>query len=239
MRWCQNQSMRKGSRPVDLGSFIVGRLLPDRRAAPRESHAPAGSAPILYDRRISPSEIVGEFLGSTPTRGDPFGTSGVITECPCLHRSASHHLRRQAANLWKAQGAPLPRVLALTPHDSYLALVDSMPLPACLFARAYRCHRFKGEPPSARTPSSSRPSTASGCICGCAGRDHYPLLGRSCKRSRAFRAPRTPSSPLAASPSGIAITARLRGGRARQEHGRRAARTHRTKKRDPAPQRSA
>jgi Transposase DDE domain len=35
----------------------------------------------------------------------------------------------------------LPRV----PHDPHLAIVDSFPLPVCQFARAYRCHRFKGE----------------------------------------------------------------------------------------------
>ena len=31
------------------------------------------------------------------------------------------------------------------PHNSTFALCDSMPLAACLFARAYRCSRFRGE----------------------------------------------------------------------------------------------
>jgi hypothetical protein len=35
--------------------------------------------------------------------------------------------------------------LAETPHDRGSALCDSTPLPACLFARAYRCRRFRGE----------------------------------------------------------------------------------------------
>ena len=35
--------------------------------------------------------------------------------------------------------------MAETPHDPTFALVDSLPLPVCLFARAYRCSRFKGE----------------------------------------------------------------------------------------------
>ena len=52
---------------------------------------------------------------------------------------------RQAANLWKVKEHLWQAFLALTPHDPALALVDSMPLPACLFARAYRCKRFKGE----------------------------------------------------------------------------------------------
>ena len=36
--------------------------------------------------------------------------------------------------------------MAQTPHDPTFALADSFPLPpVCLFARAYRCKRFKGE----------------------------------------------------------------------------------------------
>jgi hypothetical protein len=35
--------------------------------------------------------------------------------------------------------------LADTPHDPTFAICDSMPLAACLFARAYRCRRFRGE----------------------------------------------------------------------------------------------
>jgi Transposase DDE domain len=35
--------------------------------------------------------------------------------------------------------------VALVPHDPSFSICDSMPLPACLFARAYRCKRFRGE----------------------------------------------------------------------------------------------
>ena len=35
--------------------------------------------------------------------------------------------------------------MAETPHDRTFALCDSLPLRACLFARAYRWRRFKGE----------------------------------------------------------------------------------------------
>ena len=34
---------------------------------------------------------------------------------------------------------------SLSPHEPTFALVDSMPFPVCLFARAYRCRRFRGE----------------------------------------------------------------------------------------------
>jgi hypothetical protein len=59
---------------------------------------------------------------------------------------ASHHLQsRQAANLWKIKERLWQELLSLAPHDPTFAICDSMPLPACLFARAYRCKRFRGE----------------------------------------------------------------------------------------------
>ena len=36
-------------------------------------------------------------------------------------------------------------VLAQTSFDSEFHIIDSLPLPACRFARAYRCRRFKGD----------------------------------------------------------------------------------------------
>jgi hypothetical protein len=33
----------------------------------------------------------------------------------------------------------------VVPHDPHLAIVDSLPVPVCQFARAYRCRRFAGE----------------------------------------------------------------------------------------------
>jgi len=58
-----------------------------------------------------------------------------------VHRTT---FARQAANLWKIKERLWQDLLALAPHDPTFALCDSMPLPACLFARAYRCHRFRG-----------------------------------------------------------------------------------------------
>jgi len=60
----------------------------------------------------------------------------------CVHRTT---FSRQAANLWKANGHLWRELLAQTPHDPTFALADSLPLPVCMFARAHRCRRFKGE----------------------------------------------------------------------------------------------
>jgi hypothetical protein len=59
-----------------------------------------------------------------------------------VHRTT---FSRQAANLWKAKEYLWQELLTQTPQEPGLALADSFPLPACLFARAHRCRRFKGE----------------------------------------------------------------------------------------------
>jgi hypothetical protein len=64
---------------------------------------------------------------------------------PNLRRVHRTTFARQAANLWKAKERLWQELLAEIPHDPGFALADSFPLPACLFARAYRCRRFKGE----------------------------------------------------------------------------------------------
>jgi hypothetical protein len=49
-------------------------------------------------------------------------------------------------SLWKAKEFLWRELLtSCVPHDPTFAICDSMPLPACSFARAYRCSRFKGE----------------------------------------------------------------------------------------------
>lgn len=66
---------------------------------------------------------------------------------PNLSRVHRTTFARQAANLWKAKERLWKELLAEeeVPHDPSFALADSLPLPACLFARAYRCRCFKGE----------------------------------------------------------------------------------------------
>lgn len=59
-----------------------------------------------------------------------------------MHRTT---FARQAANLWKVKEYLWQGLLAEIPHDPTFALADSFPLPVCLFARAYRCRRFRGE----------------------------------------------------------------------------------------------
>lgn len=131
---------------MDLNTFIVSVFclvddrLKDKRIRQR------GPDPKLSDAEVLTIEIIGEFLGIDTDEGiylffkrhygEWFPTLGEV------HRTT---FARQSANLWKVKEYLWQQLLLLAPHDPSFALVDSMPLPACLFARAYRCRRFRGE----------------------------------------------------------------------------------------------
>ena len=131
---------------MDLNTFIVAVFcLIDDRIEDRALRA-RGPLPRLSDAEVLTLEIVGEFLGLDTDKaifryfrrhyGEWFPALGEV------HRTT---FARQAANLWKVKERLWQELLGLTPHDPAFAICDSMPLPACLFARAYRCSRFRGE----------------------------------------------------------------------------------------------
>jgi hypothetical protein len=131
---------------MDLNTFIIAVFcLIDDRIEDRALRA-RGPLPRLSDAEVLTIEIVGEFLGLDTDEaifryfrrhyGEWFPALGEV------HRTT---FARQAANLWKIKERLWQELLDLTPHDRAFAICDSMPLPACLFARAYRCHRFRGE----------------------------------------------------------------------------------------------
>src|SRR3954454_16717284 len=104
-----------------------------------------GPAPVLADSEVLTVEIVGEFLGLDTDRGlhayfrRHFGH--LFPGLRPVHRTT---FARQAANLWVAKHALWRRLLAMTGHDPAVALIDSMPVPVCRFARAHRCRGFRG-----------------------------------------------------------------------------------------------
>jgi hypothetical protein len=91
-------------------------------------------------------KVVGEYLGLAQDRGlfayfrrhDAHFFPALRT----LHRTT---FVRQAAHLWGLKEQLWQQVLQQVPHDPHFAIIDSFPLPVCLFARAYRCRRFRGE----------------------------------------------------------------------------------------------
>jgi hypothetical protein len=132
---------------MDLNTFIVAVFcLIDDRIAGLGRLRGRGPAPTLCDSEVLTIEVVGEFLGlDEDTELFAYFRRHYAHFFPnlrCVHRTT---FARQAANLWKAKERLWQELLAETPHDPTFALCDSLPLPACLFARAYRCRRFKGE----------------------------------------------------------------------------------------------
>ena len=104
-----------------------------------------GPAPVLADSEVLTVEIVGEFLGLDTDRGlhayfrRHFGH--LFPRLRQVHRTT---LLRQAANLWAVKQALWRHLAAATRHDPALALIDSLPVPVCRFARAHRCRAFRG-----------------------------------------------------------------------------------------------
>jgi hypothetical protein len=131
---------------VDLSSFIVAVFcLVDDQLKGRRIRS-RGPAPKLSDAEVLTIEVVGEFLGMDTDEAifryfrEHYGEW--FPALRLIHRTT---FARQAANLWKIKEHLWQELLTLAPHDPAFAICDSLPLPACLFARAYRCHRFRGE----------------------------------------------------------------------------------------------
>jgi Transposase DDE domain len=132
---------------MDLSTFIVAVFcFIDDRIAELGRLRARGPTPTLCDSEVITIEVVGEFLGlDEDTELFAYFRRHYAHFFPNLLRVHRTTFTRQAANLWKAKEYLWQKLLAETPHDPTFALADSFPLPACLFARAYRCRRFKGE----------------------------------------------------------------------------------------------
>ncbi|MDQ5828240.1 MAG: IS982 family transposase, partial [Chloroflexota bacterium] len=102
--------------------------------------------PTLCDSEVLTIEVVGEFLGIDEDTElfEHFRRhyAHFFPNLLLVHRTT---FARQAANLWKVKERLWQELLTLAPHEPTIAICDSMPLPACLFARAHRCRRFKGK----------------------------------------------------------------------------------------------
>jgi hypothetical protein len=131
---------------LDLNTFIVAVFcLVDDRLKGRRIRS-RGPAPKLSDAEVLTIEIVGEFLGLDTDKGIRLFFCRHYGEWfPALGEVHRTTFCRQAANLWKIKERLWQELLALAPHDPTFAICDSLPLPVCLFARAYRCTRFRGE----------------------------------------------------------------------------------------------
>jgi hypothetical protein len=131
---------------MDLYTFIIAVfcLVDDHLEGQRLRER--GPLPKLSDAEVLTIEIIGEFLGIETDKGIYRYFRRHYSEWfPALGEVHRTIFARQAANLWKIKERLWQDLLLLAPHDPALAICVSMPLPVCLFARAYRCRRFRGE----------------------------------------------------------------------------------------------
>src|SRR3712207_5008891 len=139
---------------MDLSTFIVAVFcLIDERLKERRIRS-RGPTPTLSDSEVLTIEVVGEFLGlDEDMELLAYFRRHYAHFFPNLLRVHRTTFTRQAANLWKVKERLWQEPLADTPYDpAAFAICDSMPLPACLFARAYRCRRFRGEAAFGKDP---------------------------------------------------------------------------------------
>jgi hypothetical protein len=105
-----------------------------------------GPQPKLRDSEVITMEIVGEYLGlECDSAIFIYFRRHYAHFFPTLLHVHRTTFVRQATNLWRLKERLWQYFLAQTPHDEEFALIDSFALPVCQFARAYRCHHFRGE----------------------------------------------------------------------------------------------
>lgn len=105
-----------------------------------------GPQPTLADSEVVTMEVVGEYLGLEQDRAlFAYFRQHYAHFFPALRTLHRTTFARQAANLWWLKERLWQTVVERIPHDPTFAILDSFPLPACQFARASRCQRFRGE----------------------------------------------------------------------------------------------
>jgi hypothetical protein len=103
-----------------------------------------GPRPKLADSEVITMELVGTYLGlSQDQEVFDYFRRHYVHFFPEMGRVARTTWLRQAANLWAVKERLWCLIRdSLLLYDPTVAIVDSMPIPVCQFARAYRCHRF-------------------------------------------------------------------------------------------------
>jgi Transposase DDE domain len=102
-----------------------------------------GPQPTLRDSEVLTIEVVGEFLG-IDTESNMFAhfCRYYSDWFPGLQKITRTTFTRQAANLWKVKQELWQVLIQRIPHDPYISIVDSFPVPVCRFARAPRSRSF-------------------------------------------------------------------------------------------------
>jgi hypothetical protein len=135
---------------MDLDDFIITVFCWIDEAIPKavDGHRlrQRGPAPTLTDSEVVTMEIVGEYLGLEQDSAlFAYFRHHYTHFFPAVRQVHRTTFVRQAATLWRLKERLWQWLLGAIPHDPTFAIVDSLPLAVCQFARAYRCWRFRGE----------------------------------------------------------------------------------------------
>jgi len=128
---------------MDITTFMIAVycLIEDHLAGQRLRKR--GPQPTLRDSEVLTIEVVGEFLGiDTESNLFTHFRRHYADWFPGLRKITRTAFTRQAANLWKVKQELWQTVAQTIPHDPYISIVDSFPVPVCRFARAPRCRSF-------------------------------------------------------------------------------------------------
>jgi Transposase DDE domain len=103
-----------------------------------------GPMPKLTDSEVITMEVVGTYLGlSQDQEMFDYFRRHYMHFFPLMAQVDRTTWLRQAANLWAVKERLWCLIRdRLLLYDPTVAIVDSLPIPVCQFARAYRCHRF-------------------------------------------------------------------------------------------------
>ncbi len=135
---------------MDLDDFIIAVFCTVDEAVAQairgERLRQRGPQPVLADSEVLTMEVVGEYLGLEQDSAlFAYFRRHYAHFFPALRTLHRTTFVRQAANLWRLKERLWQQVVAQIPHDPTFAIIDSLPLPVCQFARASRCRRFRGE----------------------------------------------------------------------------------------------
>ena len=128
---------------MDITTFMIAVycLIEDHLAGQRLRKR--GPQPTLRDSEVLTIEVVGEFLGiDTESNLFTHFRRHYADWFPGLREITRTTFTRQAANLWKVKQELWHTLAQTIPHDPYISVVDSFPVPICRFARAPRCRSF-------------------------------------------------------------------------------------------------
>ena len=131
---------------MDLTTFLVTVfcLIDDWLAGQPVRLRQRGPQPTLADSEVLTIECVGEFLGiDTDTGLYEYFRRHWADWFPALGRVHRTTFVRQAANLWMVKQRLYQHLLTQVRCDPAVWMVDSVAIPVCRFARAYRCRRLR------------------------------------------------------------------------------------------------